>query len=89
MTNETLLQFQADILDVPVIRANTKEISALGAAYMAGLAVGYWKDLKEIKKHWMVSDVYEAAMEKERVEYLKKYWNRAVSKSQNWIDSKE
>ena len=87
--NDTLLQFQSDILDVPVIRPNVREITALGSAYMAGLAVGFWKDLKEVQSHWKVADVFEGNMDSDRVDYLKKYWNKAISKSKNWLDAKE
>ncbi|MGZ2368656.1 glycerol kinase GlpK [Ancylomarina sp. YFZ004] len=87
--NKTIMQFQADILDVPVVRPNVKEITALGSAYLAGLAVGYWKDIEEIKKHWEISEVFEAKMPEEEVNKTLKYWKRAVGRTCQWLDSED
>ncbi|MRT94699.1 glycerol kinase GlpK [Ancylomarina sp. 16SWW S1-10-2] len=85
--NKTLMQFQADILDIPVVSPNVKEITALGSAYLAGLAVGFWKDIDEIKKHRKITDVYEAKMSKDKLDKTLKYWNRAVGRTSQWLDS--
>lgn len=87
--NKTIMQFQADILDTQVVRPNVKEITALGSAYLAGLAVGFWKDTEEIKKHWEVTEVYEAKMQKAELDKTLKYWNRAVGRTCQWLDSED
>lgn len=87
--NKTIMQFQADILDIPVVRPKVKEITALGAAYLAGLAVGYWESMDEIKNHWEVKDIFEAKMPKELVNKHIKYWNKALNRTCNWLDSNE
>ena len=85
--NKTIMQYQADILDIPVISPSVKEITALGSAYLAGLAVGFWKDIDEIKKHRKITDVYEAKMSKDKLDKTLKYWNRAVGRTCQWLDS--
>lgn len=87
--NKTIMQFQADILDIPVVRPKVKEITALGAAYLAGLAVGYWESMDEIKNHWEIKDIFEAKMPKELVNKHIKYWNKALNRTCNWLDSNE
>lgn len=87
--NKTIMQFQADILDIPVVSPNVKEITALGSAYLAGLAVGFWEDMDEIKKHWEIKEVYEAKMSKDKLEKTLKYWNRAVGRTCKWLDSED
>ena len=76
--NGFLLQFQADIMDVTVHRPQCIETTALGAAYLAGLAVGYWKDKKEIRENWSLGASFVSAMEKEKRTRLLKGWRRAV-----------
>ena len=66
--NNLLLQFQADILDIPVVRPNILETTALGAAYLAGLAVGFWEDQEEIKNQWELDEMFTPDMPSERVE---------------------
>lgn len=84
--NDTMLQFQSDILNVPVIQPVRTEMPSLGAAYLAGLAVGFWNNKEELKAQHQIAKVFNAKMEKEKVEYFIKYWNKAIEKSLNWID---
>jgi glycerol kinase len=84
--NELLMQFQADILGVPVIRPVISETSALGAAYAAGLAVGFWSGAKEIRANWAVDRRWEPTMDPQRREDLYAQWRKAVTRSLNWID---
>jgi glycerol kinase len=79
-----LLQLQADILDVPVERPAVLETTALGAAYLAGLAVGFWKDQSEIAGHWSLDRRFEPAMAASRRERLLDGWHRAVERSKGW-----
>ncbi|MBU3181915.1 glycerol kinase GlpK [Clostridium psychrophilum] len=82
--NNFLMQFQSDILDVQVDRPEVIETTALGAAYLAGLAVGYWKDQEEIAKNWALSRSFKSKMgEEKRVELLKG-WHKAVGRSRDW-----
>ena len=84
--NNLLMQFQSDILNAPVTRPKITETTALGAAYLAGLATGYWSDINEIKQQWMVDRKFEPSMEHKKTEILRAKWKKAVSRSQNWID---
>jgi glycerol kinase len=84
--NELLMQFQADILGVPVIRPRVAETTALGAAYAAGLATGYWSDLDELRRNWAVDRIWEPRMDEARRERLFSGWKRAVERSFNWIE---
>ncbi len=81
-----LMQFQADILGRAVRRPMIRETTALGAAYLAGLAVGVWKDLEEIRSMWSCDVVFTPQMEEERREKLLRGWNKAVSRSLDWED---
>jgi len=85
VANELLMQFQSDILDVPVIRPKVSETTALGAAYAAGLAVGFWSGLEELRKNWSVDSTWYPAMASNvRKEcYLK--WKKAVDRTFNWL----
>lgn len=80
-----LLQFQADILGKPVRRPVVRETTALGAAYLAGLAVGFWKDTQELRQLWREDAVFEPAMEPVRSEALLSGWHRAVDRSLGWV----
>ena len=84
--NNTLLQFQSDLLQVPVIRPKITETTALGAAYLAGLAVGYWDDIEEIRKQWQVDKTFEPKMDAGKVAELTKGWKRAVKAAITWAD---
>jgi len=83
--NELLMQFQADILGVPVIRPKISETTALGAAYAAGLATGYWKDLDELKKNWGLDKEWKPRMDSKRREELFQGWKKAIERTFNWI----
>ncbi len=76
--NDFLMQFQADILGVPVVRPRVTETTALGAAYLAGLAVGYWKSAEEIDAQWQIDRRFEPALERGAVEHLRAGWRNAV-----------
>ena len=76
--NDFLMQFQADLLGVDVQRPRCIETTALGAAYLAGLAVGYWKDTEEIKENWQLDGVFTASMPQEKRQELVRSWKRAV-----------
>ena len=79
--NDLLMQFQADLLNVPVVRSRIVETTALGAAYLAGLAVGYWKDTAEIASQWQADRRFEPSMPRERVEKLRAGWQRALERA--------
>ncbi|RUT79198.1 glycerol kinase GlpK [Ancylomarina longa] len=89
MANNTLLQYQADILGIPVVRPKIKEITALGAAYLAGLAVGFWSDVDEIRNQWKITKEFNVKMEKNLILHDKKYWKKALSRSLNWLDAND
>ena len=82
--NNALMQFQADLLDVPVVRPKITETTALGAAFLAGLAVGYWQSSEEISGQWQVDRRFEPMMSKEKVESLRAGWRRAVMAAKGW-----
>ncbi len=84
--NKFLMQFQADLLGKKVVRPVISETTALGAAYLAGLAVGFWKDKEEIKKFWHMSDEFDAKLDKEQVDKYYKGWKKAVKRSLRWED---
>ncbi|MEW9094849.1 MAG: glycerol kinase GlpK [Clostridiaceae bacterium] len=86
VANNFLMQFQSDILGVPVNRPKIIETTALGAAYLAGLAVGFWKDTEEISKNWNVDRVFDAEMDKDHKEKIYKGWKKAVDRSRDWED---
>jgi glycerol kinase len=82
--NDLLMRFQADLLGVPVVRPEVLETTALGAAYLAGLAVGYWKDTAEIPANWRVARRYEPSMSRDQASALRAGWEKAVSRSRGW-----
>jgi glycerol kinase len=84
--NELLMQFQADLLDVPVVRPVIAETTALGAAYAAGLAVGFWSSTDEIRTNWAVDRTWEPAMSATVRDSLYSTWKKAVSKTFDWVD---
>lgn len=86
--NNTLMQFQSDILKVPVARPKVTETTALGAAYLAGLAVGYWKNIDEIQKQWQIDKKFSPEMPTEKVDELTKGWKRAVNAARVWADDR-
>ncbi len=84
--NNFLMQFQADILDTDVLRPECIETTALGAAYLAGLAVGFWKDKDEIRQNWTLSRTFTPSMDEERRSKLLAGWHKAVGRSFSWAD---
>jgi glycerol kinase len=80
------MQFQADLLGVPVVRPQVRETTALGAAYLAGLAVGYWRDRGEIGQHRQAERVFTPAMERGRAAELRRTWSRALERSKGWVE---
>jgi glycerol kinase len=84
--NELLMQFQADILGVPVIRPVVAETTALGAAYAAGLAVGFWENLDDLRQNWAVDKVWEPKMDPETRERLYRGWLKAVERTFGWVE---
>jgi len=84
--NELLMQFQADILGVPVVRPTVAETTSLGAAYAAGLAVGFWDNLEDLRENWGVDKTWEPKMDAETRAKLYKGWLRAVERSMHWLE---
>src|SRR6185503_6015120 len=82
--NNFLMQFQSDLLGVDVVRPQVTETTALGAAYLAGLAVGYWKNQTEISSQWAVERRFTPAMRPDRRKELLAGWRRAVKGSKGW-----
>ena len=85
--NNLLMQFQADLLGVPVVRPRVSETTALGAAYLAGLAVGYWKDLAEIATQWQADRRFQPAMKTSRRQHLLAGWEKALARAKRWEDA--
>ena len=86
VANDLLMQFQADILNVPVVRPTVTETTALGAAYAAGLAVGFWHDMDDLRSQWGVNRIFKPAMDPESRESLYHGWKKAVTRTFNWIE---
>jgi glycerol kinase len=84
--NDMLMQFQADLLGVPVVRPKVTETTALGAAYLAGLAVGYWQNSEEIGAQWRADRSFEPGMSRDQVESLMAGWRKAVERAKNWAE---
>ncbi|MFV9506991.1 MAG: glycerol kinase GlpK [Oscillochloridaceae bacterium umkhey_bin13] len=84
--NNTLMQFQSDILGVPVIRPKVAETTALGAAYAAGLAVGFWQNTDEMRANWQVDHTWEPAMDADKRGELYKGWKKAVTRTFDWVE---
>ena len=84
--NNTLMQFQSDLLNCKVIRPIVYETTALGAAYLAGLAIGYWKDTEEIQEQWQMDQVFEPTIDETKRNDLTKGWKRAVKAAIAWAD---
>jgi len=82
--NDSLLQFQADILQIPVVRSRVTETTALGAAYLAGLAVGFWQSREDLRHHWQEDKRFEPKMPREKAESLKAKWKEAVKRAMHW-----
>ena len=82
--NDLLMQFQADVTGLPVVRPEVTESTALGAAYLAGLAVGYWQGIEELAGNWRVERRFEPSLPEDRVAGLRASWSRAVERAGNW-----
>lgn len=82
-----MLQFQADLLSVPVVRPKNIETTAMGAAYLAGLAVGFWAGRDEIARHWEVDTTFEPARPSEEMSGLRRGWERALQRSTGWAEN--
>lgn len=84
VVSDFLMQFQSDLIETPVLRPKNSELTALGAAFLAGLAVNVWKDKKEIASLWQLDRKFLPKMDLKRREQLLKTWSRAVERSKNW-----
>ena len=84
VVNELLMQFQADILDVPVVRPVVAETTALGAAYAAGLAVGFWSSTDEIRANWAADKQWDPQLDADEREALYADWKKAVTRTFDW-----
>jgi len=86
VANNLLIQLQSDVLGVPVFRPTVMETTALGAAYLAGLAIGFWENIDEIKKQWAVDRCFTPDMNTEKVQKLFNGWNKALVRAKNWAE---
>jgi glycerol kinase len=82
--NDLLMQFQSDLLQVPVVRPKVIETTALGAAFFAGLAVGFWKNEEEIRGIWRADRVFEPQMSADEAQHRRGRWNDALARSRDW-----
>ena len=87
--NNFLMQFQADMLNTEVHRPRTLETTSLGAAYLAGLAVGYWKDLDDISEDFSIDRTFKPQMSQEKRDKNYKYWKKAIERSMDWLDKED
>jgi glycerol kinase len=85
--NNLLMQFQSHLLGVPVVRPKVTETTALGAAYLAGLAVGYWKDQKQIAAQWQVDRRFMPAMKAAERKHLEAGWRKALERAKRWEEA--
>jgi glycerol kinase len=86
VANETLMQFQADILGVPVIRPKVPETTALGAAYAAGLATGFWASTDDVRANWAADRRWEPKMDAAQRETALRAWKKAVARTLDWVE---
>ena len=86
VANELLMQLQADVLGVPVIRPTVTETTSLGAAYAAGLAVGFWADLEEVRRNWSKDKQWDPQMDEETREASYRQWKKAVERTFDWVE---
>ena len=87
VANDLLMQFQADILGVPVIRPEVPETTALGASYAAGMAVGFWSSTQEVRDNWAEDKRWEPKMDAAKRDEYYKYWKKAVTRTFDWVDA--
>lgn len=86
VVNELLMQFQADMLEVDVVRPKVTETTALGAAYAAGLATGYWQSIDDLRRNWGIAHTWRPSMSKEQRGRLYSSWQKAVTRSFGWVE---
>jgi glycerol kinase len=86
VANNLLMQFQADLLGVPVVRPKVAETTSLGAAYAAGLALGFWPDLDSLRKNWQQGAEWQPQMEKKKADGLYLQWKKAVTRTFDWVE---
>jgi glycerol kinase len=86
VVNQTLMQFQADILNVPVIKPSVAETTSLGAAYVAGLAVGFWDSIEALRKNWLKDKQWVPSMPEKKRQRLYSGWKKAVTRTFDWLD---
>jgi glycerol kinase len=84
--NNTLMQFQSDVLGVPVIRPKVAETTALGAAYAAGLATGFWDNLEDLRQNWQIDKTWEPKMDESQREGEYSQWKKAVTRTFDWVE---
>jgi glycerol kinase len=84
--NELLMQFQADLLNRPVVRPKIRETTVLGAAYAAGLAVGFFKSTDDLRARWAADRTWEASLDASKREQMYRMWKKAVQRSFDWVD---
>ncbi|MGH3081750.1 MAG: glycerol kinase GlpK [Gaiellaceae bacterium] len=84
--NELLMQFQADVLDVPVIRPTVAETTSLGAAYAAGLATGFWSEVEDLRANWGKDKEWQPQMDAEEREKEYRFWKKAVTRTFDWVE---
>jgi glycerol kinase len=87
--NELLMQFQADLLGVPVIRPKVPETTSLGAAYAAGLATGFWNEVEDLRENWVEDKRWEPTMDPAKRDEYYKFWKKAVTRTFDWFESEE
>jgi len=87
--NELLMQFQSDVLGVPVIRPKVAETTALGAAYAAGLAVGFWKAVDDLRANWAKDKEWKPALDEKVREKEYRFWKKAVTRTFDWVEAEE
>ena len=85
--NNLMMQFQADMLGVPVVRPRVLETTALGVAYLAGLAVGFWKDRDDITHQWQIDKTFTPDMPASDAQTFKCGWHKALERSKGWVES--
>lgn len=83
--NNLLMQIQSDVIGIPIVRPKISETTALGVAYLAGLAVGFWNGFDEIKKQWEMDKKFEPQINPDKLNQMKFFWNKAVNGSKNWL----
>ncbi|HEX9372015.1 MAG TPA: FGGY-family carbohydrate kinase, partial [Roseiflexaceae bacterium] len=84
--NNTLMQFQSDVLGVPVIRPQVAETTALGAAYAAGLATGFWTNLEDLRQNWQIDHTWDPKMDPAEREREYGQWKKAVTRTFDWVE---